>query len=420
MEEFVKRVWIVNHSSIPPELGGLNRHHYFSKYLSKNCFDVKIITSSAIHNSKINIIDKADKNVYKVKVFGGVEYTFVKTSSYKGNGISRIKNLIEFPKKLKKLFRQLGKTDIIYTSSPSPFAAAQAIRLAKRMKVPVILEVRDLWPETIVVLKGLSKKNPVIWLMYKLEKWMYKKADRLVFTFEGGIDYIKERKWENDIDISKISNINNGVDIEEFKANQSKIFEDEELGNSKLFKVVYTGSIRLSYGLKNVIDAAKIIKEEMSDIKFLLYGDGNEKDDLEAMCQEKGLDNIVFKGRVEKDKIPYILSCADITLIHVNKKSAKELGRYGMSNNKLFDYLASGKPIVSNYQANYDIVKRYNCGVVTDDLSSRSLADAIINIYNMDDKSYKIMSENALRIAADYDFKKLTSKLEYIIKETLS
>lgn len=193
-------IWIVNHYAIPPSMGGLVRHYYFSKYLQKKGHNVKIFTSSKIHNTDINMIQ--DKSLYKEQMMDGVEYTFVRSRDYKGNGLDRIINMIDTPFKIQKamkVFYKGEKPDVIYTSSPDLFVALFALVFGRRHKIPVVVEIRDLWPESIVEYSGMSKKNPIIQILYQLEKWIYKKADQLIFTMEGGKDYIKDKKWDNQL-----------------------------------------------------------------------------------------------------------------------------------------------------------------------------------------------------------------------------
>ena len=112
--------------------------------------------------------------------------------------------------------------------------------ICKKKKIPCILEIRDLWPLSITTYNNISENNLVIKLLYKLEKWLYINADKLIFTMAGGNDYIRDKGWENQIDLSKISQINNGVDLSEFKGNLEKYqWNDTDLNKTDQFKVVY-------------------------------------------------------------------------------------------------------------------------------------------------------------------------------------
>ncbi|MCU6747755.1 MULTISPECIES: glycosyltransferase family 4 protein [Lachnospiraceae] len=411
-------VWIVNHYAIPPNMGGLVRHYYFSKYLQKKGHTVKIFTSSKIHNTEINMI--SDKSLYREEMEDGIEYTFVRSRDYKGNGLDRIFNMMDLPFKTWKTMRKFldkQKPDVIYTSSPDLFVAYFALLFGRKYKIPVVVEVRDLWPESIVEYKGMSRKNPIIQVLYQLEKWIYKKADQLIFTMEGGKDYIRDKGWDKAIDLEKVNHVNNGVDLEEFEKNKEKyVIQDEDLEDTSHFKIVYMGSIRLVNNLGTLVEAGKVLKERgIRSIKILVYGDGTEKEYLEQKSQTYGI-NLVFKGRVEKKFIPYILSKADANLINVKNS---ELKKYGCSWNKLFEYMASGKPIISNLVMGYDIINKYHCGISRNMNSAEEYADLLLSLSKLEEKEYGEMCENARRGAKDYNYITLTDKIIDIIQKAV-
>ena len=408
-------VWIVNHYAIPPSMGGLVRHYYFSKYLQKNGHTVKIFTSSKIHNTDINMI--RDKSLYKEEIVDGIEYTFVKSRDYKGNGLQRILNMVELPFqmwKTMKLFFKKEKPDVIYTSSPDLFVAFFALVFGRKKKIPVVVEVRDLWPESIVEYKRMSRKNPIIQVLYQLEKWIYKKADRLIFTMPGGKDYIKDRGWEKKVDLRKVHHINNGVDLAEFEYNkQNSCFSDEDLeSNDK--KVVYVGSIRLANNLGQLMEAAKVLKKNgRSDIKFLIYGDGTEKEELERVATQENL-NVIFKGKVGKKYIPYILSKADVNIINVKNTG---LTKYGCSWNKLFEYIASERPILCNFPKNYDLIRNNLLGVSEKFENAEEYAKAIIKLSSLTQEEYRGIVKRSSELKLEYDYKNLTKTLIHILED---
>ena len=409
-------VWIVNHYAIPPSMGGLVRHYYFSKYLQKKGHTVKIFTSSKIHNTNINMIK--DRSLYKEEMEDGVEYTFVKSRDYKGNGLDRIINMMDLPFKTwktMKLFYKQQKPDVIYTSSPDLFVAFFALRFGKKYKVPVVVEVRDLWPESIVEYNGISKKNPVIRIMYQLEKWIYKSADQLIFTMEGGKDYICDKGWDKVIDLKKINHVNNGVDLSEFEENSKKYqIDDPDLNDKSKFKAIYVGSIRQVNNLTTLIEAAKKLKS-YDNIQIIIYGDGTEKAALERECEKYQL-NVKFKGRVEKRYIPYILKQSDLNLINV--KSAP-LNKYGCSWNKLFEYMASGKPILCNISVKYDLIKKYNLGVAKRLSDSETYKDAILSFAKMEREKYEMYCHNSIECSKKYDYQMLCDKVDDILQKAL-
>lgn len=412
-------IWIINQTATPPSYGGLVRHYYFSKYLQKDGHAVRIITASKVHNTNVNMIK--DNTLYIEKEVDGVEYTFVKTCDYVSNGIKRIYSMLQFPlntrKLLKKLINSSEVPDVIYASSPSLFSAYATIRFAKHKNIKSVLEIRDLWPESIVAYNNVSKNNPIIKMMYIMEKWMYKNADQLIFTMEGGKDYIIDKGWDKDIDFSKIYSVNNGVDLEEFENNKANvIYEDEDLNSPDLFKVIYMGSVRKAYNISALVDSAKILSEKKKDkIKILVFGDGTEKKELEDRAKEYGLSNIVFKGRVEKKYIANILSHSDLNIVNV--AYTELIAKYGCSWNKLFEYFASGKPILSNTPVNFDIIKANNCGTSKIMKTSEEYANEILKYYKMPKEDYDIICDNVRRTSLEYDYKNLTTKIENILEQ---
>lgn len=407
------KIWIINHYAIPPSMGGLVRHYYFSKYLREKGHDVKIFTSSKIHNTDINMIQ--DNHLYLEKYMDGVPYTFVKTSDYKGNGIERIINMLQFPIRIWRVCKKFEKPDVIYTSSPDLFTAFSAVIMAKILRVKKVVEIRDLWPESIVEYNDMSKKNPVIQILYQVEKWLYRNADELIFTMAGGKKYLKDKRWTRGINPKKIHHINNGVDLEEFEYNKEHFqIQDGDLENQDIFKIIYTGSIRKVNNLELIVNVARKIKNIDPKIKFLIWGDGTEKEFLERKVQELNLDNISFKGKVEKRYIPYILSKADVNLMQGN---FVDLFRYGCSPNKLFDYFAAGRPILSTIESYHDLVRYYKAGIAKATNDDEEVKKMILELYQMPEEERENMGNNAKKCIQEYNYHFLTNKLEKVLED---
>ena len=133
-----------------------------------------------------------------------------------------------------------------------------------------------------------------------------------------------------------------------------------------------------------------------------------KENELKRRVEETGLQNIVFKGRVEKKYIPYILSKADANILLLENNSLYE---YGISLNKSFEYLASGKPIVMNSTCKYNYMEENDCAVINSDLYQ-----SVLNLLNMNEIEYTKFKKNARNAAYKFDYRMLTDKLEGIIK----
>lgn len=405
-----KTIWIINHYALTPAQGGLSRHYFFARELQKRGYSVRIFTSSKIHNTDINMISHDEKVYFKDVEYEGVNYTYIRSSDYKGNGVSRVTNMLGFAFDIKKIWKKYSceNPSVIYTSTPDLFTAWQAERFAKKHKIPCVVEVRDLWPLSIVEYNGLSEANPLIRILYRLEKKIYSRADALVFTMEGGRDYVAEHDRKNKINPQKIFNINNGIDIEEQnKQRDNFIVDDPDLVDDS-FKVIYTGSIRTANSVDMIVKTARILKEN-EKIKFLIFGDGNNCAELKNYCVDNGLTNVVFKGKVDKKYIPYICSCADLNILtYINVRAWK----YGGSQNKMFDYMNAGKPILTNIKMGYSLLDRYACGLELGNNNAEDFAHAILHIYNLSADEYLQMCENAKKAVQEFDFKVLTNVFE--------
>jgi hypothetical protein ELI_2569 len=357
-----------------------------------------------------------DRSAWKIGQKTPFRWVYVRTLNYAGSRLKQILSMFQFYRNGKKaalaFFNQGERPDIILGSSAHPLAAVLAIRLAKRFRCKSIAEVRDLWPESIVAYGIAGPHNPAVLALRRLEKWIYKKADALVFTMEGAYDYIVEQGWDKDIPRSKVHYINNGVDLEQFDYNTEHFHvDDPDLDDPNTFKVVYTGSIRKVNNLGLLLDAAKCVNDPR--VKFLIWGDGDEREALERRVRDEGLTNVVFKGRVEKKYIPSIVSRANLNFAH---NSFTYLFNYGISFNKLFDYFAAGQPILCDFPCRYNPVIIYGAGMEVRDTRPQEIAAVIGQLAELPAEQRRLMGANARRAAEDYDFKRLTDKLMAVIE----
>ncbi|WP_313346649.1 glycosyltransferase family 4 protein [Sedimentibacter sp.] len=415
-----RKIWIINHYATNMYFNKGGRHYWFAKNLIDRGYDVTIFCASTRHNSSECI--NMRQNNYLIQSVEGIKFVFIKTHSYIKNSIKRIQNMVDFYKGLLsisiKYGDQNGKPDVIIASSVHPLTLVAGIKIAKKFGVPCICEVRDLWPLTLVEMDKITDRNFITKILYKFEHYIYRKADSIIFTMEGGRDYILDKGWD-DIDLSKVYHINNGVDLYNFKEKQvSEAFEDIDFDNERIFKVIYTGSIRAFNNIETIVNVARLMnKQDFKDIKFIIYGDGDDRKYLEVICNEEHLQNIVFKGSVNKKYIPYILGKSNLNLLIYNDKVS--VFKYGGSQNKLFEYFASGKPIISNIKMNYDLIEKYNCGFSIKNGDVEEIAANILKFYNMTKQEYDIYRENSIKAAQDFDFEKLTDKLEEVIRDTI-
>ena len=406
------RIWLINHYAVPPQYYPLARQNYFAKNLMRLGHEVTIFAASTVHNSDKNLIE--DDAPYREDVVDGVHYVLIRCKGYHGNGASRILNMLEFARKLPGVCDKYPRPDAIVATSMPPMSCAAGIKLARKYGCRGIAEIADRWPESIIAYGIAGPHNPAVLWLRRLEKWIYTKADAVVFTVEGAYDYIKEQHWEKEVPRSKVYYINNGVDLELFDYNKEHFrVEDKDLDDPDIFKVVYTGSIRRVNGLGLLLDAAKAVKDPR--VRFLIWGDGDERPMLEQRVKDENIGNVVFKGWVEKKFVPSIVSRADVNYIDPFSDS---VSKYGISSNKLFEYFAAGKPILVQARERYNPVKTYHAGICLQSLTATDLAAQIDAFAQMDEAGYQGYCVGASAAAKEFDFKKLTDTLMNVIEGT--
>jgi glycosyltransferase involved in cell wall biosynthesis len=410
----MKQIWIWNHyaSDMFASLGG--RHYWFAKQLIKKGYLPSVFCASTFHKSD-EIMDTGRKKS-AVKFLDNIPFVFVKARKTNAHGFSRILNIVTFYLNIfsaaKRYAKENGKPDAILASSVHPLTLIAGIKTARKFHIPCICEIRDLWPEAIFSYDAAKEKSLLGKILIAGEHWIYRHADKLIFTKEGDADYIKEKRWDTgqggDIDMSNVYYINNGVDIAAFSNNvKCHQLDDEDLLSAKTI-VTYVGAIRPLNNIERLVETALLLKDH-SDIKILIYGSGSELPALSEQASALGLTNIAFKGEVDKQYIPYILSKSYINLLVYT--STKWNWSRGNSSNKLFEYMASGKPIISNVKMNYSIIDRYKCGLELEEDTPAAIAEAILSIKNMPANEYEVLGENGKTGAMDFDFTVLTDKL---------
>lgn len=211
-------IWLINHYAVPPKYYPLARQTCFAKELMKMGHQVTIFAASTVHNSDQNLI--TDGAAYRQETVDGVNYVYIKCIGYQGNGLKRVYNMCEFAWKLPGVCKHFPKPDAIVATSMPPTSCAVGVHLAKKYGCRGVAEIADLWPESIVAYGIAGPKNPAVVVLRWLEKWIYKKADAVIFTMEEAYRYIEEQGWQNQIPRSKVFYVNNGVDLPAFEYNR--------------------------------------------------------------------------------------------------------------------------------------------------------------------------------------------------------
>ena len=415
-----KKIWFLNHFAYLPEDGPHIRHFCLGKYLYRRGYESTVFASNQLHGTGRTI--DTGKELYAEKIRENVRFLYVRSHRYQKNDFHRILNIISCYFNTMKVCRmeakRNGPPDVIYASCLYPTSLHAGIKLAKKYGIKCISETRDIVPDGFST-KGTFKPNGFIAkTARRVMRRIYEKSDALVFTMSGGPGYISEMGWDipngGKIDPERVYYINNGVDLEAFEENASSfVLPDKDLDDEKLFKVVYLGAIRFFNNMSLFLDAARELKRlGRNDIKILMWGTGTKIDEMKQQLADEGIDNLVLKGYVEKKYIAAITRRADLFIGTGNSSS---VGKYGMSFNKLFDYLAGGKPIVLPFEVKNSIVAANGAGVEISGADGKRLAEEIIRFADMDKAEYDSYCQHSQALSREYGYDVLAGQVEDVI-----
>ncbi len=400
-------IWFVNKEAAPSkEFATHMRTLRQAKFFQDKGYDVKVFCSAVVHNSKI--VHKFE-GIWKEEIHDDVPLVFVKCPEYGESFVKRVWAFFVFSVNMLRINME-SKPDIIVHESKTPFDIL-CMRLAKKYKARYIVDIEDLWPFEFEQVGVISKKNPILKLFYRAQRYIYSKGEHVVISMEGGQDYVRERKWDKEqggpIDINRVHYVNNGISLDEFKFNaENYTVYDDELTDKDTFKVIYLGSIRLANNLDQLLDAAKYLQDEPK-IKILIYGDGPEREKLERRCKDEHIDNVKFKAKwTELKYVPYVLTCADLHILNYGKNWAP----YGGSMNKMMMAFASGKPMICNADMPYSEIDRHQLGIDKVFATPEEYAEAIKQIYYLPKEDYNAMCDRVKEVAKRYDINYLCNK----------
>ncbi len=373
-------IWILNHYAITPDTAGGTRHFDFAQELIKKGHKVSIFASSFSH--RIRIDSKLNKREKYIKEnVRGVDFYWVKTSHYHGgNDWRRIINMLSYFHNVILLgMKLIEKPSIILASSPHLFTGLAGCILAKIRRARFVFEVRDLWPQTLVEIGGYSNSSVVVKLLRILEKFLYHRAERIIVLMPRAVDYITKLG----VPRNNIVWIPNGISPDRFAASGNQLSGEldkmiSDLRENKKVIVGYTGAHGLANTLDTLLIAVQLLqKRNFNMVHFILVGEGPEKNNLVEKARAFGLSNVTFFKAIPKDNIPALLGSIDIAVLPRRKSG---LGKFGISTNKLFDYLASAKPVVWSTNSINNPVADANCGITVEPENPEALANAIIKM----------------------------------------
>ncbi len=401
-------LWIINHYGQEPDGVGGTRHYFLSKHLKSFGWNVSILAASVEHSTGRQRL--RGLNIFRLQKIRDVNFVWFKVPKLRGSGVGRLINMIVYTFLVLVygyVFRA-QRPDVIVGSTVHPFAAWAAMRLAKFYKIPFIYEVRDLWPETLISMGIIRKESIFAKILYYLEKKMLLRSNNVITLLPGAVDYFTSKGISRD----KVVYIPNGA--EHIKVNN-------EYKRSSVFNLIYLGSLGYANNLDILLLAISKLEKNRSFPPFVcrLIGDGEEKDNLIKLSNELTLRNVKFEGPVKKSNIFKVCRNADAFVIIV--RDLPELYKYGISMNKIFEYMSYSRPIIIAAESFNNPIKEAESGITVEPGSPEKIAEAIEVILNMPLDERRKMGEKGYEYFKKYhSYDVLAKKLDRVLRDSIS
>lgn len=407
----MKNVWVLNHYAVPPGTSGGTRHFSLAKNLPTYGWNACILAASVEHLSGVQRL-RPNESI-RLETCEGAPFLWLRTPVYRGNGGGRMRNMLAYAMRAwqPKNTKSLPRPDAIIGSSVHPLAAVSAALLARRFRVPFVFEVRDLWPQTLVDMGRIKNRSLVAGVMRCLERWLYRRADRIVTLLPRAVDYIAPLG----VAVDKVVWIPNGVELAGFPDPGAPA---DAAGRP--FVLMYFGSHGQANGLENVLHAMKQLQEQpaVQPVLLRLIGDGPAKPALQDLAKRLGLQNVSFELPVTKAAVPALAVQADAFVFNLIDAP---VFKYGISSNKLFDFLAGNRPIIFCCDAVNNPVQDAGAGLSVQPESPEALAGAIRQLVALPLSERVEMGTAGRRyVEENNDFKALARQLAAMLDDCVA
>ena len=385
----MKTIWIIDHYSSEPEYGGISRQYDFAKELGKRGYNVVVIASGFSHFTHEYIVEEGH-NLKVSTISDHVHYVYLRTRSYKeNNGGGRARNIADFMCKVIKyesaIAKKYGKPDVVTGCSVHPLTWIAAYKIARKYKVRFVAEVRDFWPRIWVAGGEKKAMDPMVVFFGMVQRWAFQRADRIIYSMFHGDKYIC---GELGFPKSKVYLIGQPMDCERFDRNteNTELLPAEVrdfINDKESFICSFAGYYMVYEGVYVMLEALRILEEKGLPIKMIFVGSGAEKEGMEKYIAENHIHNALVFDRIPKDAVPALLSHSDICMAHLEVKDHKEVYKYGVSKNKVNEYLYSGACTLYGFLYKDDEVAESGGGMMFEPYNAADLADKIEKVYRM-------------------------------------
>ncbi|MCO5124186.1 MAG: glycosyltransferase family 4 protein [Rhizobacter sp.] len=367
------RILLVNHYAGSLRHGMEFRPFYLAREWAKAGHEVLIVAASQSHLR--SVAPRLEGGSAREQV-DGVDYLWLRTPAYRGNGVGRVLNIAVFCLRLGAIAKRLARgfrPDVVIASSTYPMDIWPARRIARAGQARLVHEIHDLWPLSPVELGGMSPRHPFIRVCQAAEDAACRDADLVVSMLPCVHEHLRDRG----LDLRKLHIVPNGVLVAEWSEPAAPLdaalaahIQDAHARGRLV--VVYAGAHGIANALDSLLDAAALLRDEA--FSFVLVGSGAERERLAARVDAEDLASVRLFDPIAKRQIPSLLAQADIAYISLQRVP---IFRFGIAPNKLMDYMMAGCAVLCAIDAGNDPVAEADCGVTVQAESAPAIAQGL-------------------------------------------
>ncbi len=396
------KILLINHYAGGPQYGMEYRPYHLAQEWLRLGHEVTIVGASYSHlrlrNPQPNKSESAAMNELRM--------IWLLTPSYRGNGVARAINIVQFARRLRAASGQLARRlqpNLVITSSTHPMDIYGGRRIARLTNGIWFHEVHDLWPLTLIELGGMPRWHPFIKLLQHAEDQAYRTADRVVSMLPAALPYMEA----HGLNPKRFLYVPNGVAVDDWQHPEPLPFPHSEvLGRLRAqhrFIVGYAGGFATSNDLESLLASQSHLKRP--DVHFVLVGDGEHRQELAARY---GGERVAFLPPVPKAAIPSLLECFDACFVGYKRSP---LYRFGVNPNKMFDYMMAARPIISAIAAPNDPVSEAGAGFTVPPEDPVAIAHAIDLLAAEPASERKARGERGRQLVRErYDYRVLAAR----------
>jgi glycosyltransferase involved in cell wall biosynthesis len=356
--------------------------------------DVTVVTCAPNHPSG-KVYPGYRNRLWQIEMIDGVRVIRVWTFLAANQGfLLRTLNYLSYLISVTLGMAWLPSGEVAVSTSPQFFCGLAGLAARRLKKVPWVLEIRDLWPESIVTV-GAMRKGLAVRLLERLEALAYRRADRIVSVTDSFVPHIVERGGDR----AKIVVIKNGVDFELFTRRAAIADIKPQLGLEGRFVAAYVGTHGMAHGLGVILEAAERLRHDPR-IAFLLVGDGAERAGLEQLRKERRLDNVIILGQRPKNEMPNIWAATDASLILLRRSDLFKK----VIPSKMFEAMAMQCPIILGVEGEARaLLDEAGAGIAITPESGEELAAAVARLAGDPVLAARFGSEGRAHVREHYD-----------------